>query len=170
MLDRWFSLCYLYVAAVWGTATKYYTVTKALRTCRTVSAAAAIALTKFTPLHLAIDGAREVQRVKLSSTQHSIPEDITLRLRELTDACKLVRVEDGSAAVIFLAPGKNPLCSNKKFCQMSSVIISELTAIETGLNWLLKTKNKQKPSCNWQLVLYDGPTRSIHHLVHIEWI
>ncbi|KAL0858960.1 hypothetical protein ABMA27_010820 [Loxostege sticticalis] len=80
-----------YAAGIWGGATQYYSVRKALRAFqrqfairavrgfRTVSAAASIALAQFVPLHLAINEIREIHNVKATGTLQDIPADITLR-------------------------------------------------------------------------------------------
>ncbi|KAL0818007.1 hypothetical protein ABMA28_008549 [Loxostege sticticalis] len=81
----------IYAAGIWGGATQYYCVRKALRAFqrqfairavrgfRTISAAASIALAQFVPLHLAVDEAREIHDVRSSGTLKDIPSDITLR-------------------------------------------------------------------------------------------
>ncbi|KAL0803238.1 hypothetical protein ABMA28_017295 [Loxostege sticticalis] len=167
---------FTYAAGVWGEATKFYCVRKALkafqrqfairaiRAFRTVSAAAAIALAQFVPLHLAVDEAREIQMVKNTGTLQDIPSDITLRkkvpvnqqlhpaereeiaqltkeypIKMYTDGSKLDGGEVGCAAVIYLPDGKTTKLK-RKLGRTSSVFVAELTAIETGLHWIVNSK------------------------------
>lgn len=98
-----------YAAGVWGTATKFETVRnqlrsmqrgfaiKMIRSFRTVSATAAIALARLTPLHLKINEVAEIENTKMSGTTPFLPDDVTLdrpvKSRELLHPADRKRVE-----------------------------------------------------------------------------
>lgn len=79
-----------YAAGIWGTAIKYETVKnqlrslqrgfaiKIIRAFRTVSATAAIALAKLTPLHLKVEEVAALEIAKATGITPLLPDDITL--------------------------------------------------------------------------------------------
>lgn len=79
-----------YAAGIWGSATKYEIVKnklrslqrgfalKIIRAFRTVSATAAIALARLTPLHLKVEEVAALETAKIVGTTPLLPEDITL--------------------------------------------------------------------------------------------
>lgn len=77
-----------YAAGIWGSATKYETVRnqlrslqrgfalKIIRAFRTVSATAAIALARLTPLHLKVDEVAAMELARITGTAPQLPNDI----------------------------------------------------------------------------------------------
>ncbi|XP_052758208.1 uncharacterized protein LOC128202324 [Galleria mellonella] len=81
---------FTYAAGIWGGAVRFTTVKRRLRTVqrqfairairafRTVSAAAAIALAQFVPLHLKVLECTKLHKVKVTGTLDCLPDDIEL--------------------------------------------------------------------------------------------
>ncbi|XP_053623515.1 uncharacterized protein LOC128682667 [Plodia interpunctella] len=102
-----------YAAGIWGTATRFCSVRRALRSFQrafairairgfhTISAVAADALARFPPLHLVVEEARETHLIKQSGTLGSLPEDIGLYrrvgIRDLLHPAKRVTIDYDTA-------------------------------------------------------------------------
>lgn len=82
-----------YAAGIWGSATQFYSVRRALRAfqrafairCirgfRTLSAVAAEALSQLPPLHLVVNEAYDLHKIKRIGTSEDLPDDIELYRR-----------------------------------------------------------------------------------------
>ncbi|XP_060802853.1 uncharacterized protein LOC132902312 [Amyelois transitella] len=97
-----------YAAGIWGTATRFYSVRRALRSFQrsfairairgfhTISAVAALALAQFAPLHLIINETFHIHNIKRTGTCKELPDDIILypksKVRELLHPANRVTI------------------------------------------------------------------------------
>ncbi|XP_060803761.1 uncharacterized protein LOC132902505 [Amyelois transitella] len=97
-----------YAAGIWGSATKFYSVRRALRSFQrsfairairgfhTISAVAALAIAQFPPLHLVIDESLEIHKTKKTGICQELPDDIALysktKVRGLLHPAKRVTI------------------------------------------------------------------------------